>query len=274
MNMANELFSVSLPARFLSAGRCVVPGEWNASVFVPDAALLIVRDAGFAAGKKAPAPGSRQALLLPPGSSAAAIPSGFISAAPAVWFWLRFRSVSRSAASQVHLSLLPVSLHESAFNRLSYGFHQLIRASGDGGGSSELCDYMLSVLLLSLRDEGRPATGNAVAVRMLDFIHLHCYEHLTLPDVARALGYSEDYLSRLLHDQVSCSFRQYIHYLRMQRAKKELVSGSKSIQEIAEECGYSNAKFFSTSFLKCEGLAPSAFRNLYAAGFRRESMEN
>jgi len=273
MNMANELFSVSLPARFLSAGRCVAPGGWNASASVLDAALLIVRDAGSDAGKKTLAPDSRQALLLPPGSSDAAIPAGFISAGPAVWFWLRFRNVSPSAAAQVHLSLLPVSLYESAFNRLSYGFHQLIRA-GRGGGSPDLCDYMLSVLLLSLRDEGRPAAGNAVAARMLDFIHLHCYEHLTLPDVARALGYSEDYLSRLLHDQVSCSFRQYIHYLRMQRAKKELVSGSKSIREIAEECGYSNAKFFSTSFLKCEGLAPSAFRNLYTAGSHRGNMEN
>ena len=239
--MANELFSVSLPARFLSAGRCVVPGGWNAASSVPDAALLILRDAGIAEGKKASAPDSR---------------------------------ISLPSATQVHLSLLPVSLHESPFNRFSYGFHQLIRAGRDGGASPDLCDYMLSVLLLSLRDEGRPAAGNAVAARMLDFIHLHCYERLTMPDVARALGYSEDYLSRLLHDQVSCSFRQYIHYLRMQRAKKELVSGSKSIQEIAEECGYSNPKFFSTSFLKCEGLAPSAFRNLYAAGSCRESGEN
>jgi AraC-like DNA-binding protein len=272
--MANEIFSVGLPARFLSAGRCTVPGGWNTAAPVPDAALLIVRDAGSAAGKEAAAPDSRQALLLPPGSSAAEVPAGFVSAGPAVWLWLRFRSVSLPAATQVHLSLLPVSLHEDAFNRLAYGFHQLIRAGEGCGGSSDLCDYMLSVLLLSLRDEGRRISGNAVAARMLDYIRLHCYERLTLPDVARALGYSEDYLSRLLHDQVSCSFRQYIHYLRMQRAKKELISGIKPIQEIAEECGYSNAKFFSTSFLKCEGLAPSAFRNLYAAGFRQDCAES
>ena len=271
--MANEIFSVSLPARFLSAGRCSVPGGWNASGSVPDAALLIVRDAASVSDQKASAPDSRQVLLLPPGGSAAAIPAGFASAGPAVFLWLRFRSAALPSAAQVHLGLLPLSLHDSAFNRLSYGFHQLIRA-GEGSASSDLCDYMLSVLLLSLRDEGCQPPGNAVAARMLDYIRLHCYEHLTMPDVARALGYSEDYLSRLLHDQVSCSFRQYIHRLRMQRAKKELASGVKSIQEIAEECGYSNAKFFSTSFQKCEGLAPSAFRNLYAAGVQRDHAES
>ena len=274
MNMANEIFSVSLPARFLSAGRCAVPGGWNSSASLPDAALLIARDTVSVGGKQAPTQSGRQVLLLPPGSSTAAIPADFVSAGPALWLWLRFRSVSLPAATQVHLSLLPVSLHEDAFNRLSYGFHQLIRAGESRGASSDLCDYMLSVLLLSLREEGRRAPGNAVTTRMLDYIRLHCYERLTLPDVARALGYSEDYLSRLLHDQVSCSFRQYIHHLRMQRAKKELLSGVKPIQEIAEECGYSNAKFFSTSFLKCEGLAPSAFRNLYAAGFRQDHAEN
>ena len=85
-----------------------------------------------------------------------------------------------------------------------------------------------------------------------------------LLDVARGeLGYTEDYLSRLFHENANCSFRQYLHRLRMDRAKRELLSGVKTIQQIAGECGYSNSKFFSTVFLKCEGLSPSEYRNLY-----------
>ena len=49
----------------------------------------------------------------------------------------------------------------------------------------------------------------------------------------------------------------------MARAKRELLGSVKSIQQIAETCGYSNAKFFSTVFLKQEGVTPSAYRNLY-----------
>ena len=269
--MDQEMLSVGLPVRFLSAGQCFEPGCWNQSPPAPRSSLLIVRDAG-PGGKAPPSPSRGQALFLPSGCGV--LPEGFGAGGPARYFWLRFQSAGPSAATQVRLSLFPVPLGESAFNRFSYGFHQLVGAGAGLSASSDLCDYMLSVLLLSLREAEPPAPRNAVAARMLDYIRLHCCEPLTLPDVSRALGYSEDYLSRLLHQHVSCSFRQYIHRLRMQRAKKELLSGVKSVQEIAEECGYSNAKFFSTSFLKCEGIAPSAYRNLYASGFVRESAEN
>ena len=89
---------------------------------------------------------------------------------------------------------------------------------------------------------------------MLEYIRLHCYEKLTLQDLSRALGYSEDYLSRLFHESARCSFRSYVHQLRLARAKRELLGSVKSIQQIAESCGYSNAKFFSTVFLKQEGV--------------------
>ena len=269
--MDHEILSVCLPARYLSAGQCFAPGCRDRSPSAPRSSLLIVRDAG-PAGKAPSAAPRGQALFLPSGCGA--LPEGFGAGPPVRYFWLRFRSAGPSAATQVRLSLFPVPLDESAFNRFSYSFHQLTGAGGSLSAPSDLCDYMLSVLLLSLREEESRAPRNAVAARMLDYIRLHCCEPLTLPDVSRALGYSEDYLSRLLHQQVSCSFRQYIHRLRMQRAKKELLSGIKSVREIAEECGYSNAKFFSTSFLKCEGIAPSAYRNLYASGLIRESAEN
>ena len=235
--MANEMMSISLPARFLAAGQSVAAGRQDASARVPGSVLLIIRES------QAPGRGARgvvrQALLLPPGGS---LPSGFDALPASRDYWLRFLPVDRPDSAQVSLSLLPVPLDESTFNRLSYTFHQLAGMGRSHSGPSDLGDYMLSVLLLSLREDTPRAPGSAVAARMMEYIRLHCFERLTLPDLSRALGYSEDYLSRLLHDQVSCSFRQYIHRLRLQRAKSELLSGAKSIREIAEDCGYSNVK--------------------------------
>ena len=259
--MSGEILSVQLPARFLSAGQGPVPGWQAASVTDPDALLLIVRETGSETGSDG---ACRQVLVLPYGAS---LPDGFRTAAPSRWYWIRFRSAAGPESTRVSLSRLPLPLSETAFNRFSYSFHQLLRESG---GLPDLSDYMLSVLLLTLQENSTPAPRTAVAARLLEYIRVHCCEPLTLPDIARALGYSEDYLSHLLHEQVSCSFRRYVHLLRMQRAKKELLSGFRSIREIAEECGYTNAKFFSTSFLKYEGITPSAFRNLYASGPVRE----
>ena len=258
--MSGEPLSVSLPARFLSAGQASAPGLWSAPASAPGSFLLAVGE-NRTGGERAP---GRQALLLPPGTP---LPDG-AGSGTVRWHWIRFRNGEGPDTVQVPFGPQPASLSETAFNRFSCSFHQLLCESG---GSSDLCDYLLSVLLLSLRDDSSRAPRSAVTARLLEYLRLHCCEPLTLPDAARDLGYSEDYLSRLLHEQVSCSFRRYIHLLRMQRAKKELLTGFRSIQEIAEDCGYPNAKFFSTSFLKYEGLTPSAFRNLYASGTGREN---
>ena len=266
--MADEIISVSLPVRFLSMGQGAVSDWLAAPVSVRNSFLLAVRKAG--SGTEEDRMPSRQVFLFSPGTP---VPSGLDTGASAHWYWIRFRSAVSPDAAQVRLGPLPMLLSESAFSRFSFGFHQLLRESSDSR-LSDLCDYMLSVLLLALQDDSRRTYGNAVANSLLEYIRLHCCEPLTLPDIARALGYSEDYLSRLLHRHVSCSFRQYVHRLRMQRAKTELLSGFKSIREIAEDCGYGNAKFFSTSFQKYEGLTPSAFRNLYASGCRQEDTAN
>ena len=36
------------------------------------------------------------------------------------------------------------------------------------------------------------------------------------------------------------------------------------MEQIASECGYGNVKFFSTVFLKTEGLSPTAYRNRFS----------
>ena len=142
---------------------------------------------------------------------------------PPVYYWVHFQSGRGTWGDAVSLPVSALDLSEMTYSRLATCFHQLINERSTGRNNAILCDYMLSV----------------------------------------APGYSEDYLSRLFHESVDCSFRQYIHRLRMQRATRELLCSVKTIQQIAAECGYSNAKFFSTAFLKCEGISPSAYRNMY-----------
>lgn len=264
--MTSDTLSVSLPVRFLSAGYGVPPdGRWLSGA-AADSVLLVIRDGG-SAGKGTGLPATGEAIFVPADSPR---PEGCGPADAGCRYWLRFRSDGRPDSDRIGFDLLPIPLTEDALNRLSYSLCQLLRESENLQGTSDLCDYMLSTFLLLLRDNSFRVSRTAAAARMLDYIRSHCYEPLTMPDVARALGYSEDYLSRLLHEEVSCSFRRYIHSLRMQRAKRELLAGGRSIREIAEDCGYSNPKFFSTAFLKCEGITPSAYRNLYVPGACRE----
>lgn len=256
--------TVRLPARFLSAGQCVAHAGWIHPDRKLDSSVLIAVDRGrfgIAVGAQRFFLGPRQALLLPENIRHA----GFATEGdePPVYYWVHFQSGRGAWGDAVSLPVSALDLSEMTYSRLATCFHQLINERSTGRNNAILCDYMLSVLLLEADREGREMPRAAVANRMLEYIRLHCFESLSLSDLSGALGYSEDYLSRLFHESVDCSFRQYIHRLRMRRATRELLCSVKTIQQIAAECGYSNAKFFSTAFLKCEGISPSAYRNMY-----------
>ena len=256
--------TVRLPARFLSVGQCVAREGWVHPERILDSSVLIVTERGrfgIEVGGQRFVLGPRQSLLLPEGIGHAGFrPEG--EEAP-VYYWVHFRDGADGRGNAVTLGASPVDLSEMTYNRLATCFHQLINENSMNQAHSLLSDYMISVLLLEIQRENQQMPKAAVANRMLEYIRLHCFEKLALSDLSAALGYSEDYLSRLFHEHVKCSFRQYIHRLRMQRATKELLSSVKTIQQIAAECGYNNAKFFSTAFMKCEGISPSAYRNMY-----------
>ena len=263
--MSNEFVSVQLPARFVSAGQCVARDGWAHPARLLDSTVLIVVKSGcfgLRVNRAEYRPRARQAVLLPAGLPHQGF--HFDGEAAPEYYWAHFENGGAVAGSRVRFDALVLDLTEDAYSRLVIGFHQLISESRQARRRGDICDYLLSILLLELQQGSGEAPRNAVASRMLEYIRLHCFEKLTLNDLAHALGYTEDYLSRLFHESVHCSFRQYLHRLRMARAKRELLGSVKPITQIAAECGYGNPKFFSAAFMKCEGLSPSAYRNMFS----------
>ena len=257
-----DAFDIQLPAKLLSVGQLIAREGWLHPRRTLDSSVLIVTRSGrFAVrvGDERYDLGPNQVLVLPAGREHWGEPSE--GDAPPVYYWAHFLGGSGEARHRIAIPGGAEALPEDAFNRAVTLFHQLINEQSMGAQLA--CDYLLSLLLLEIAQQRREDPRAALINRVNEYIRLHYREKLTLAQLASAFGYSEDYLSRLFHANVRCSFREYIHRLRLAWAKKELLSTVRTIQEIAEQCGYSNAKFFSTVFLRHEGVTPSAFRNLY-----------
>lgn len=262
--MPDERITVRLPARFLSAGQCVAHPGWVHPRRTLDSSVLIAVERGrlgIYVGEERFAAGEGQALLLPAGVPHSGFPVG--RGEEPVYVWAHFRGGEADTGQEVRPDSLCAALAGGSRDRMINTFHQLISESSTRGGGLT-CDYLLSLLLLELCGK-RETPRSVLTNRVLEYIRLHCYERLTLDDLNRAFGYSGDYLSRLFHEDMHMPFRQYIHQLRLLRAKRELLGGVKSVGQIAEECGYGNAKFFSTVFMKQEGISPSAYRSLYGS---------
>lgn len=94
-----------------------------------------------------------------------------------------------------------------------------------------------------------------------------------LDQAIRRMPFHYDYLRKLFKKELGVTPLEYMTGLRMKKAETLLTAmwtNEYSIAEIAEQCGYDDALYFSRVFKKHFGCAPSAFVRQREAGQRRE----
>lgn len=96
---------------------------------------------------------------------------------------------------------------------------------------------------------------------VIEFIHQHMDEPLSLSRLARYAAYSPYHFTRLFKERLGLSPLYYVSSLRLQRAKDLLLRTDLSVRDIALEIGQQSLGTFTTRFTERVGLSPSAFRN-------------
>jgi AraC-like DNA-binding protein len=79
--------------------------------------------------------------------------------------------------------------------------------------------------------------------------------------MAAQLNLSVKYLSDLLKQETGKTALELIHLFVVSEAKNLLVTGDKSISEIAYQLGFENPPYFSRLFKKESGMSPKEFKN-------------
>ena len=93
-----------------------------------------------------------------------------------------------------------------------------------------------------------------------DYIELHLEEDLSLPELARTVGYTEAYLSRRFKQETGMNLRDFIRAARIERAKILLTTTEESVQHIAERLRFCSPSYFSEVFRKTTGQLPLDYR--------------
>lgn len=96
--------------------------------------------------------------------------------------------------------------------------------------------------------------------KILDYIHAHFAEPLTLSDVAQYFHFNPSYLSSYFSTHTHEGFNEYLNKVRIEEASKLLMQGTETISEISVNVGYSDHSYFCKVFKKIKGLSPSQFR--------------
>ena len=87
--------------------------------------------------------------------------------------------------------------------------------------------------------------------------------NLGLAMVSAEFNLSEGYLSAIFKKETGQNFMDYLTELRMNKAKELLCSDENSVQDVADQIGYRDLKYFSRLFKKTTGISPSEYKKLY-----------
>ena len=92
------------------------------------------------------------------------------------------------------------------------------------------------------------------------YLQEHLAEEVSLSVLAEVFHLNPQYISQLFKSEIGVNFLPYLTNIRMEKAKKLLLSTSLSIAEVAEQSGYGDYRVFTKVFKKAEGVTPSQYR--------------
>ena len=124
--------------------------------------------------------------------------------------------------------------------------HQLIRSVLNIGDSSDLFVAKFEI------------------EKAIEHMHQNFGEKLTVSSLSNHVNMSESNFIRTFKKETQLAPIEYLIKLRIDKAKKLLRGRTKTITEIALQCGFNSTSHFSSCFLKRLGNTPTQYQNLYS----------
>jgi len=98
--------------------------------------------------------------------------------------------------------------------------------------------------------------------RVREFLDTHYAEPLPLARIAQIADLHPVYLARMFRQRYACSVGEYVRWRRVEAARTQLSSGTKSLAQIATESGFCDQAHFTRTFRRLTGITPAVYRAL------------
>ncbi len=133
-----------------------------------------------------------------------------------------------------------------------------VKASENRQGMIEYAEALFDLQLSKVEES---YDSEDIITRARRYIEENYREDIDRNDVAAVTFVTPNYLSKLFKNCMNMNLREYINQLRVEEAKRLLLSTNMSVSEIASYVGYCNISYFSTVFHKLVGVGPFDWRS-------------
>lgn len=118
-----------------------------------------------------------------------------------------------------------------------------------------LSRFMAGAQVKQMLDDSR-------VVKVIDYIHSHIYEDISLDELADVSCLSKGYVIGLFKEKVGMPPQQYINRLKIEKAQLMLLTDNTQVKNIAYELGFSDHSYFIRLFKKITGFTPQRYRDV------------
>ena len=95
----------------------------------------------------------------------------------------------------------------------------------------------------------------------IEYLHEHCFDReIDYYAPAALCGISYTYFKRLFAEKFNEAPVRYVNKLRLERSRELLSTGSYTVSEIAQECGFESVYYFSKKFKDAYGVSPTKYK--------------
>ena len=163
-----------------------------------------------------------------------------------------------------------IELPQKIFSRLlevAKNMHELKHTTKH---REEILHILFSLFLLELykciinKSSSSPDQSSVppMVYSIINYVKENYGKKLSLEIIAKNLNYSVPNIRKNFKKYMGISISEYILNYRLDQVKNLLTTTSKSMNKIAEECGFSSANYLSLIFREKESLSPLAYRKI------------
>ena len=129
------------------------------------------------------------------------------------------------------------------------------------------CIDNLKISLFESKKENKDSQQkDRMIISITKYLQNHLQEDVSLNVLAQEFHLNAQYISQLFKSEIGVGFLTYLTNIRIEHAKKLLLSTDDAISDISDQCGYNDYRVFTKVFKKKEGITPSQFRRDFLKG--------
>lgn len=118
--------------------------------------------------------------------------------------------------------------------------------------------FLISLVRYTEAPPGKQTSPYVAAA--MNWMNQHYSEQINLEDMGKEIGISYSHLCRQFSKEQGITPMEYLTNIRLERGMQMLLNTDQTIEQIAAECGFSCANYFSKVYKKILNVTPSEYR--------------